>query len=150
MLRQAIGQTNQSRMTNFQPSRALIEAGRRRIKSPMLRIYTYEKCSTCRNALKFITTRGWKVDVVPIREQPPTKAELKKMLNLVGGEIRRLFNTSGLDYKALGMKDKLPAMSEAEAIDLLSRNGNLVKRPFALSAKGGAVGFKPEEWEKLG
>ena len=48
------------------------------------------------------------------------------------------------------MKDKLPAMSEAEAVDLLSRNGSLVKRPFVLSAKGGAVGFKPEEWEKLG
>ena len=116
----------------------------------MLRIYTYEKCSTCRSALKFITARGWQADVVPIREQPPTKAELKKMLSLVGGEIRKLFNTSGLDYKALGMKDKLPAMSEAEVIDLLSRNGSLVKRPFVLSAKGGAVGFKPEEWEKLG
>ena len=116
----------------------------------MLRIYTYEKCSTCRNALKFITARGWQADVVPIREQPPTKAELKKMLGLVGGEVRKLFNTSGLDYKALGMKDKLPAMSEAEVIDLLSRNGSLVKRPFVLSAKGGAAGFKPEEWEKLG
>ena len=116
----------------------------------MLRIYTYEKCSTCRSALKFITARGWQADVVPIREQPPTKAELKKMLGLVGGEVRKLFNTSGLDYKALGMKDKLPAMSEAEAIDLLSKNGSLVKRPFVLSAKGGTVGFKPEEWEKLG
>lgn len=116
----------------------------------MLRIYAYEKCSTCRDALKFVAARGWEADVVPIREQPPTKAELKKMLGLVGGEIRRLFNTSGLDYKALGMKDKLPAMSEAEAIDLLSRNGNLVKRPFVLSAKSGTVGFKPEEWEKLG
>ena len=116
----------------------------------MLRIYTYEKCSTCRDALKFVAARGWQADVVPIREQPPTKAELKKMLGLVGGEIRRLFNTSGLDYKALGMKDKLPTMSEAEAINLLSKNGNLVKRPFVLSAKGGTVGFKTEEWEKLG
>ena len=116
----------------------------------MLRIYTYEKCGTCRNALKFIAARGWRADVIPIREQPPTKAELKKMLGLVGGEIRRLFNTSGLDYKALGMKDKLSTMSEAGAIDLLSRNGNLVKRPFVLSAKGGTVGFKPEEWEELG
>lgn len=116
----------------------------------MLRIYTYEKCGTCRSAIKFVTARGWKAEVIPIREQPPTKAELKKMLNLVGGEVRRLFNTSGLDYKVLGMKDKLPAMNEAEVIDLLSKNGNLVKRPFVLSAKGGTVGFKQEDWEKLG
>ena len=115
----------------------------------MLRIYSYEKCSTCRNALKFAGARGWKTEVIPIREQPPTKAELKKMLDHLNGEIRRLFNTSGLDYKAMGMKDKLPALSEAEAIELLSQNGNLVKRPFALGTKGGAVGFKPEEWAKL-
>ena len=115
----------------------------------MLRIYTYEKCGTCRNALKFLATRGWKAEVIPIREQPPTKAELKTMLGLMGGEIRRLFNTSGLDYKALGLKDKLPAMKEAEAIELLSKNGNLVKRPFVLSAKSGTVGFKQEEWETL-
>lgn len=116
----------------------------------MLRIYTYEKCSTCRDALKFARERGWKIEVVPIREQPPSQAELKKMLGLVGGDLRRLFNTSGQDYKAMGMKDKLPAMSEAEALDLLSRHGNLVKRPFALGPKGGAVGFKPEQWESLG
>src|SRR5262245_27958286 len=115
----------------------------------MLRIYTYEKCSTCRDALKFASQRGWKTEVVPIRDQPPTKAELKQMLSLLGGEMRRLFNTSGLDYKAMGLKDRLPSLSEAEAIELLSKNGNLVKRPFVLSRKGGTVGFKPEEWEKL-
>lgn len=115
----------------------------------MLRIYSYEKCSTCRNALKFAAAHGWKTEVIPIREQPPTKAELKRMLALMGGDIRKLFNTSGLDYKALGMKDKLPAMSEAEAIDLLSRNGNLVKRPFALSETDGTVGFKEVAWESL-
>ncbi|MBK7999081.1 MAG: Spx/MgsR family RNA polymerase-binding regulatory protein [Verrucomicrobia bacterium] len=115
----------------------------------MLRIYSYEKCSTCLNALKFASARGWKTEVIPIRERPPTKAELKKMLGYMNGEIRRLFNTSGLDYKAMGMKDKLPSLSEAEAIELLSQNGNLVKRPFVLGTKGGTVGFKPEEWEKL-
>lgn len=115
----------------------------------MLRIYAYEKCSTCRDALKFARERGWKTEVIPIRERPPTRAELKKMLGLLGGELRRLFNTSGLDYKAMGMKDKLPGMSEADAIELLSRNGNLVKRPFVLGARGGTVGFKPGEWDKL-
>jgi arsenate reductase len=96
----------------------------------MVRVYAYEKCSTCRNALKFLAAHGVKAEVIPIRERPPTKTELKQMLGLMGGELRRLFNTSGLDYKALGMKDRLPGMSESEAIDLLSQNGNLVKRRF--------------------
>lgn len=115
----------------------------------MLRIYSYEKCGTCRKALKFLAARGVEAKVIPIREQPPSRAELKRMLGLVGGEMRKLFNTSGLDYKALKLKDKLPRMSEAEALDLLSKNGNLVKRPFALSRKGGTVGFKEEEWQRL-
>ena len=112
----------------------------------MLRIYTYEKCGTCRNALKFLAARGMQTEVIPIRERPPSKVELKTMLGYLGGDLRRLFNTSGQDYKALNMKDKLTAMSEAEAIDLLSKNGNLVKRPFLLTKNAGAVGFKEEEW----
>jgi arsenate reductase len=115
----------------------------------MVRVYTYEKCSTCRNALKFLAARGVKAEVIPIREQPPTKTELKRMLGLMGGELRRLFNTSGLDYKALGMKDRLPGMSESEAIVLLSQNGNLVKRPFLLTKEGGTVGFDEAAWKKL-
>ena len=112
----------------------------------MLRIYSYEKCDTCRKALKFLAARGVVAENIPIRERPPSKAELKRMLGLVGGELRKLFNTSGRDYKALNMKDRLPAMSESDALDLLSKNGNLVRRPFALSADGGTVGFKEEEW----
>lgn len=115
----------------------------------MFRIYAYEKCDACRQALKYVAQRGWKAEMVPIRQQPPSQAELKRMLGLLGGDIRRLFNTSGLDYRAMGMKDKLPAMSEAEAINLLSQNGNLVKRPFVLTDKGGAVGFRREDWEKF-
>lgn len=115
----------------------------------MLRLYSYEKCGTCRNALKFLDAHGLKAEVLPIREQPPTKAELKRMLVLMGGELRRLFNNSGLDYKALGMKDRLARISEAEAIDLLSKNGSLVKRPFLLTTNGGTVGFNEEVWKKL-
>ena len=112
----------------------------------MLRIYTYEKCSTCRNALKFLAAHGLEPKVIPIREQPPSPAELKRMLAFMGGDLRRLFNTSGLDYKQLGMKDRLPKMTDAEAIDLLAKKGNLVKRPFLLTAKLGLVGFKEDEW----
>lgn len=114
-----------------------------------LKVYAYEKCGTCRKALKFLQTRGTAYEIIPIRERPPSKAELKRMLALYGGNLRKLFNTSGLDYKAMKLSERLPAVSEAEAIELLSKNGNLVKRPFALSADSGVVGFNEAEWEKL-
>ena len=115
----------------------------------MPRLYVYEKCDTCRQALKFLAAQGVKAEVIPIREQPPTQAELRRMLVFMGGDLRKLFNTSSLDYKALGMKDRLPKMKEAEAIELLSQNGNLVKRPFLLTKDNGTVGFKEETWRNL-
>jgi arsenate reductase len=115
----------------------------------MLKVYAYSGCDTCRKALKFLTERGIAHEVVPIREKPPTKAELKRMLGVYGGELRKLFNTSGQDYRAQGLGVKLPTMSEAEALALLASNGNLVKRPFVVTEDGGVVGFKPEEWETL-
>jgi arsenate reductase len=115
----------------------------------MIRVYAYEKCGTCRKGLKFLAARGARAEIIPIRERPPTKIELKRMLALLGGSLRQLFNTSGLDYKKLNLKARLPTLSEAEAIGLLSTNGNLVKRPFLLTSGGGAVGFKEDEWRKL-
>jgi arsenate reductase len=113
----------------------------------MIRVYAYDKCSTCWKALKFLAARGVTAQVIPIRQQPPTKAELKQMLARVGS-LRKLFNTSGLDYKKLNLKSRLPKFSEAEALDLLATNGNLVKRPFLLTPGGGAVGFDEDEWRK--
>ena len=113
-----------------------------------MKVYEYAKCGTCRQALKFLAARGAAFSTVPIREQPPTKAELRRMLRIYG-DIRKLFNTSGLDYKRLNLKATLPGLTEDEALDLLSRNGNLVKRPFVITENGGVVGFKQEEWEKL-
>lgn len=115
----------------------------------MLQIHTYAKCSTCRKAVAYLQSRGLAPKVIPIREQPPSPAELKTMLHHLGGDRRKLFNTSGLDYRQLKLKDKLPTLNEAEVIALLSRNGNLVKRPFLLTEAGGAVGFRQEEWERL-
>jgi arsenate reductase len=114
----------------------------------MLTVYLYQKCSTCRDALKWLDDHGIAHQTKAIRETPPTPAELKTALKLLGGDIRKLFNTSGMDYRALGMKDKLPAMSEDEAIELLSQNGNLVKRPFVLGNGVALTGFKPEIWKK--
>jgi arsenate reductase (glutaredoxin) len=116
-----------------------------------LRVYAYAGCDTCRKALKFLNEQEIAHEVVAIREQPPAVEELKAMLGYVGGELRRLFNTSGQDYKALNMKDRLPGMAEGEALKLLAGNGNLVKRPFVMGKGAGAVGFKEEEWrEKFG
>lgn len=112
----------------------------------MLTVYAYQKCSTCRDALKWLTARGIPHEVKAIRETPPSVAELKTVLQATGGDIRKLFNTSGVDYRELGMKEKLPAMSEAEALKLLSTNGNLVKRPFALGDGKALVGFKEADW----
>ena len=114
----------------------------------MLTAYCYQKCSTCRDALKWLDAHGVPHKVKAIRETPPTPAELKTALGIMGGDIRKLFNTSGMDYRALGMKDKLPAMSETEALDLLSKNGNLVKRPFLIGGGKALAGFKADIWEK--
>lgn len=117
-----------------------------------MKLYTYQACSTCRNAVKWLRARGISFEELPIRETPPSIAELRAML-AARGDLRLLFNTSGLDYRALGLKDKLPTMSKDEALKLLSETGNLVKRPFAIDAKRGVhlTGFKEDEWaEALG
>lgn len=114
----------------------------------MLKLYAYQGCSTCRNAIKWLNQNGVAFEEIAIRETPPPVAELRSVLDACGGDLRRLFNTSGLDYRALGLKDKLPAMTTDSALKLLSTNGNLVKRPFAIDAakKVFLVGFKEDEW----
>jgi arsenate reductase len=113
----------------------------------MLKVYAYKGCSTCKNALKFLDARGIAHKELPIRETPPSKSELKKMLGYVG-DLKKLFNVSGQDYRALGIKDKLPDMTEDQALTLLASNGNLIKRPFVLSETAGWVGFKEDIWKK--
>ena len=114
-----------------------------------LRVYAYENCDTCRKALKYLASRKVTPEVVPIRKQPPTVAELRAMLGYVDGDLRKLFNTAGQDYRALDMKTRLPKLSVDDALALLASNGNLVKRPFALTRKAGVVGFREEEWERF-
>lgn len=114
-----------------------------------LRVYAYANCDTCRKALKFLAAKKVAPEVIPIREQPPTVAELRKMLGYVDGDLRKLFNTAGQDYRALDMKTRLAKMTVEEALALLASNGNLVKRPFALTKSAGVVGFREEEWAQL-
>ena len=112
----------------------------------MLKIYTYARCDMCRKALKFL--RGHKIPFqeIPIRETPPSLGEIRAMRE-ARGELRKLFNTSGADYRAMGLSKKLPAMKEADALRLLTENGNLLKRPFLIGKNIHLTGFKQEEWD---
>jgi arsenate reductase len=114
----------------------------------MISVYSYRGCDTCRKALKWLKERGIPHEVKAIRETPPSVAELKAGVAVFGGDLRPLFNTSGGDYRELGLKDKLPSMTADEAVALLSKNGNLVKRPFVVGDGIVLVGFKEEEWAK--
>ena len=114
-----------------------------------IKIYEYKGCGTCKKALKYLDLKGVEYKKIAIRETPPTKSELKKMVKFYNGEIKKIFNTSGMDYRSLKIKDKISSMSVGEAIDLLHGNGNLVKRPFVISSEWGVVGFKEDRWEEL-
>lgn len=114
----------------------------------MLTVYTYANCDTCRRAVKWLRAKNISFAEKPIRETPPTPAELRAMLKHQDGDLRKLFNTAGQDYRAMNMKDRLPTLTEAEAFSLLAGNGNLVKRPFLLGDKVGLVGFDEESWSQ--
>lgn len=114
-----------------------------------MKLYQYPKCSTCRNAVKFLNAQGIEFESIDITEQPPTKAELQTMLNSYSGDIRKLFNTSGVQYRELKIKDKISSMQADEAISLLSGNGKLIKRPFLLNGEKGIVAFKEELWSEF-
>ncbi len=114
-----------------------------------IRVYEYSNCSTCKKALHFLKKHGVDAEIKAIVEHPPSVDELKKMLEHLGGERKRLFNTSGQLYREMKMNEKLPLLSESEALTLLAAHGKLIKRPFLLTATAGAVGFREEEWERI-
>ncbi|MDE0769165.1 MAG: arsenate reductase family protein [Opitutaceae bacterium] len=116
----------------------------------MLRVYSYKGCDSCRKALKWLRERDVEFENLAIRETPPNKEELEAMLGRYEGNLKKLFNVSGQDYRSLGLKDKLPDMTKQEVISLLSSNGNLIKRPFLIGEKIASVGFKPDVWDSLG
>ncbi len=111
-----------------------------------LKIYTLAQCSTCRDAKKWLDARGLAYEERAIRETPPTVPELRTMLAAQGGNLRKLFNSSGIEYRAQKLAEKLPGMSETEQLALLASNGSLVKRPFLLGAGVGLVGFDEKKW----
>jgi arsenate reductase len=117
----------------------------------MLKIYEYAKCSTCVKALKFLDAKKVKYDKKAIVDTPPSMKELKEMLaHLKGndGGLRNMFNTSGLVYKEMKLSEKLPSMSEGDALKLLAENGKLIKRPFVIGDNTYLLGFKEDQWKK--
>ncbi len=114
----------------------------------MPKFYGYKKCSTCRKAEKALEEAGVACDFTDITLAPPSKAELKRVLALTGLPVRKLFNTSGEQYKLLGIKDKLAGMSEDAALELLAGNGRLVKRPIVTDGKKATVGFDAAAFAK--
>jgi arsenate reductase len=114
--------------------------------SAALKIYTLAQCDACRAATKWLRARGIEFEERAIRETPPTPAELRTMLAAHDGNFRKLFNTSGLEYRALKLAEELPALTEAEQIALLAADGRLVKRPFLIGADVALVGFDEKTW----
>ena len=108
----------------------------------------YPKCTTCQKAKKYLDNRGTSYIDRHIKEDNPSEAELRAWHERSGLPLKKFFNTSGLQYKSLGLKDKLPTMSEDEQFALLASDGMLVKRPILVGDDFVLVGFKEDQWEE--
>ncbi|UFJ39741.1 arsenate reductase family protein [Brevibacillus humidisoli] len=113
-----------------------------------LKAYVYDKCGTCRKAKQWLSKEEISYEAIPIVEQPPSKEELRRMWQQSGLDLKKFFNTSGQLYRELNLKERLPAMSEDEMLDLLSQNGKLIKRPLITDGSRVTVGFREDEMEQ--
>ena len=119
-------------------------------KTIMLKFIYYPKCTTCQKAKKWLDDNNIKYELRDIKENNPTFEELSKWYRMSGLPLKKFFNASGLLYKSMELKDKLPTMSEEEQLKLLSTDGMLVKRPLLIGEDFVLAGFKEKEWsEKL-
>ena len=115
----------------------------------MMTFICYAKCNTCKKAQAWLTAQGKEFEVRDIKEQNPTEAELRSWYEKSGLPLKKFFNTSGLQYKALDLKTRLPDMTEDEKFALLASDGMLVKRPILLAGDRVLVGFKEAEWAEV-
>ena len=109
----------------------------------------YPPCTTCQKAKKWLDSHGLTYTDRHIKNEKPTYEELKAWYTASGLPLKKFFNTSGLLYKSLGLKDKLPTMTEEEQLQLLASDGMLVKRPIVVKDGAVLVGFKQAQWEQL-
>ena len=110
------------------------------------RFIEYPKCSTCKKAKKHLEELGVSFEDRHIVEENPTKEELTEWISVSGYPVKKFFNTSGMKYRELGLKDRLPQMTDEEKIELLATDGMLVKRPLLIDGDRILVGFKEAEW----
>lgn len=108
----------------------------------------YPKCTTCQKARKWLNAKGIPYEERDIKTQNPNREELKEWYQKSGLPLKRFFNTSGMLYKEMKLKDSLPEMSEEEQLELLSTDGMLVKRPLVITDEAILTGFKEKEWEE--
>ena len=111
-------------------------------------VLVYRKCSTCMKAIKWLEEKKLSFEERPIVEENPTFEELKEWYQKSGLPLKKFFNTSGMLYKEMKLKEKLPEMSEEEQLQLLSTNGMLVKRPLVVGEDFVLTGFREKEWEE--
>ena len=114
-----------------------------------MQLIGYSKCSTCKKASTWLSDRNINFTFREIKEEIPTIKELETWVSNYNIPIKKLFNTSGLKYKELNLKDKLDNMTDLEKLELLSSDGMLIKRPILVNENEVLVGFKEKEWEKL-
>lgn len=115
----------------------------------MIKFVCYPKCTTCKKAQKFLDDNGIGYEVRDIKSDNPSYDELREWHKASGLPLKKFFNTSGMLYRSMGLKDKLADMTEEEQLRLLSSDGMLVKRPIAVSEGRVLVGFKADSWEEL-
>ncbi len=113
----------------------------------MITYYAYPKCTTCRKAKKWLDEQGAEYNEINIAEAPPSKEQLSEMYGASGVELKKFFNTSGMKYRELGLKDKLPQMTEEEQLELLASDGMLIKRPLTYGDGKVTLGFKEQDFE---
>lgn len=114
----------------------------------MYKFICYPKCTTCQKAKKWLDENNIEYEIRDIKVENPNIDEIKDFYRLSGQPLKKLFNTSGLIYKSMYLKNKLSEMSEKDMISLLSTDGMLVKRPLLVSEDFILIGFKEKEWEE--
>ena len=114
-----------------------------------VKLYSYKSCGTCKKAIQYLDNNAVIYELVDITANPPKKNELTQVLKGMGGNIKKLFNTSGLIYRNEEYAEKLKSMTEADALSALSQKGKLIKRPVLLASGKGICGFKQDVWDQF-